>query len=172
MHVMKANYYYAWHFVPFLTLASTCSCFNQFLNSAYVVNKKSTHSLWTMLAGAVSNCIMNYFFIKWWGPIGATVASFFGLGIVFVLRALDAHNMIGMSIHPGRVAVNFGVLAGEALLLLAEPPLYGLWTGLLTAAIILFNFAGVWAMARMLLPKLLGRRGRALVSAVDNWIKK
>ena len=64
------------------------------------------------------------------------------------------------------------VLAGEALLLLAEPPLYGLWTGLLTAAIILFNFAGVWAMARMLLPKLLGRRGRALVSAVDNWIKK
>ena len=99
MHVMKANYYYAWHFVPFLTLASTCSCFNQFLNSAYVVNKKSTHSLWTMLAGAVSNCIMNYFFIKWWGPIGATVASFFGLGIVFVLRALDAHNMIGMSIH-------------------------------------------------------------------------
>ena len=172
MHVMKANYYYAWHFVPFLTLASTCSCFNQFLNSAYVVNKKSTHSLWTMLAGAVSNCIMNYFFIKWWGPIGATVASFFGLGIVFVLRALDAHNMIGMSIHPGRVALNFGVLAGEALLLLAEPPLYGLWTGLLTAAIILFNFAGVWAMARMLLPKLLGRRGRALVSAVDNWMKK
>ena len=172
MHVMKSNYYYAWHFVPFLTLSSTCSCFNQFLNSAYVVNKKSTHSLWTMLAGAVSNCIMNYFFIKWWGPIGATVASFFGLGIVFVLRALDAHNMIGMSIHPGRVALNFGVLAGEALLLLAEPPLYGLWTGLLTAAIILFNFAGVWAMARMLLPKLLGRRGRALVSAVDNWIKK
>ena len=45
-------------------------------------------------------------------------------------------------------------------------------TGLLAAAIILFNFAGVWAMARMLLPKLLGRRGRALVSAVDNWIKK
>ena len=135
-------------------------------------HKKSTHSLWTMLAGAVSNCIMNYFFIKWWGPIGATVASFFGLGIVFVLRALDAHNMIGMSIHPGRVALNFGVLAGEALLLLAEPPLYGLWTGLLTAAIILFNFAGVWAMARMLLPKLLGRRGRALVSTVDNWIKK
>ena len=67
MHVMKSNYYYAWHFVPFLTLASTCSCFNQFLNSAYVVNKKSTHSLWTMLAGAVSNCIMNYFFIKWGG---------------------------------------------------------------------------------------------------------
>ena len=46
MHIMKSNYYTAWHFVPFLALASTCSCFNQFLNSVYVVNKKSTHSLW------------------------------------------------------------------------------------------------------------------------------
>ena len=64
------------------------------------------------------------------------------------------------------------MLAGEALVLLAEVPLYGLWTGLITLGIILYNFAGVWAMARILLPKLLGRRGRALVSAVDNWIKK
>ena len=169
MHIMKANYYYAWHFVPFLTLASTCSCYNQFLNSVYVVNKKSSHSLWTMLSGAVSNCIMNYFFIKWWGPIGATYASFLGLGLVFTLRALDAHHMIGMSIHPVRVAVNFGALAAEAFVLLADVPLYGLWTGLITAAVILYNFAGVWAMARMLLPKLFGRRGRAFVNAVDGW---
>ena len=171
MHIMKSNYYTAWHFVPFLALASTCSCFNQFLNSVYVVNKKSTHSLWTMLAGAVSNCIMNYFFIKWWGPVGATYASFLGLGVVFTLRAIDAHNMIGMSIHPARVLLNFAVLAGEALVLLAEVPLYGLWTGLITLGIILYNFAGVWMMARLLLPKLFGRRGKAFVNAVDAWAK-
>ena len=172
MHIMKSNYYYAWHFVPFLALASTCSCYNQFLNSVYVVNKKSTHSLWTMLAGAVSNCIMNYFFIKWFGPVGATYASFLGLGIVFTLRALDAHAMIGMSIHPGRVAFNFAVLVAEALLLLAETPLYGLWTGLITAFVIAVNFTGVWAMARVILPKLLGRKGKALVGAVDGLIAK
>ena len=89
MHVMKSNYYYAWHFVPFLVLASTCSCFNQFMNSVYVVNKKSARSMITMMAGAVSNCIMNYFFIKWWGPVGATYASFLGLALVFTLRAID-----------------------------------------------------------------------------------
>ena len=77
--------------------------------------------------------------------------------------------MIGMSIHPVRVAVNFGALAAEAFVLLADVPLYGLWTGLITAAVILYNFAGVWAMARMLLPKLFGRRGRAFVNVVDGW---
>ena len=171
MHVMKSNYYYAWHFVPFLVLASTCSCFNQFMNSVYVVTKKSQRSMVTMMAGAISNCIMNYFFIKWWGPVGATYASFLGLALVFTLRAVDARRMIGMHVHPARVLVNAAALVFEAFVLLAEPPLYGLWTGLITLVIILYNFAGVWAMARVLLPRLLGRRGKALVAAVDGWLK-
>ena len=172
LHIMKANYYYAWHFVPFLVMASTCSCFNQFMNSVYVVNKKSQRSMVTMMAGAVSNCIMNYFFIKWWGPVGATYASFLGLGLVFTLRAIDAHGMIGMRVHPGRVLFNAAALVFEAFVLLAETPLYGLWTGLITALIILYNFSGVWGMARILLPKLLGRRGKALVAVVDGWAAK
>ena len=171
MHVMKSNYYYAWHFVPFLVLASTCSCFNQFMNSVYVVTKKSQRSMVTMMAGAISNCIMNYFFIKLWGPVGATYASCLGLARVFTLRAVDARRMIGMRGHPARVLANAAVLVFEAFVLLAEPPLYGLWTGLITLVIILYNFAGVWAMARVLLPRLLGRRGKALVAAVDGWLK-
>ena len=89
----------------------------------------------TMMAGAISNCLMNYFFIKWWGPVGATYASFLGLGLVFTLRAMDAHGMIGMHVHPGRVLVNA-------------------------------------AAARILLPKILGRRGKALVAVVDGWAAK
>ena len=142
------------------------------MNSVYVVNKKSQRSMVTMMAGAISNCIMNYFFIKWWGPVGATYASFLGLGLVFTLRAMDAHGMIGMHVHPGRVLVNAAALVFEAFVLLAETPLYGLWTGIITALIILYNFSGVWAMARILLPKILGRRGKALVAVVDGWAAK
>ncbi len=168
MHVMKSNYYYAWHFVPFLTLASMCSCFNQFLNSVYVVDKKSTHSFFTMMCGAVSNCIMNYFFILWWGPVGATFASFLGLGIVFVLRALDAHRMLHMSVRPPRVVINFAILVFEALVLLSGVPLYGLWTGLITAVVILFNLRAVWAMGRMILLRVPGRLAKKLVKKLDS----
>ena len=167
MHIMKANYYYAWHFVPFLTLAATCTCMNQFLSSVYVRSQRSTHNLYTMLAGALANCVMNYFFIRWWGPVGATYASFLGLGLVFVLRAADTHRMIALHIHPLRVGANLLLLVAEAFFLLAELPLYGVWTGLITALVIAYNFGGVWAMARQLLPRVLGRRGRALVQAVD-----
>ena len=103
--------------------------------------------------------------------MGATYASFLGLALVFTLRAVDARRMIGMRVHPARVLTNAALLLFEAFVLLAELPLYGLWTGLITLVIILYNFAGVWAMARVLLPRLLGRRGKALVAAVDGWLK-
>ena len=78
--------------------------------------------------------------------------------------------MIGYLV--GLPMLNVGLLVFEAFVLLAETPLYGLWTGLITAVVILINFAGVWAMARVLLPRLLGRRGKALVAAVDGWLRK
>ena len=92
---------------------------------------------------------MNYFFIKWWGPVGATYASFLGLALVFTLRAIDAHRMIGMQVHPGRVLVNAAALVIEAFVLLAETPLYGLWTGIITALIILYNLpvCGPWPVS-------------------------
>ena len=40
--------------------------------------------------------------------MGSTYASCLGLALVFTLRAIDAHRMIGMQVHPGRVLVNDG----------------------------------------------------------------
>jgi O-antigen/teichoic acid export membrane protein len=169
MHIMKANYYEAWRFVPFLTIAATFTCFNQFFNSIYVVYKRSTNSLYTMLAGAIANCIMNYFFILWWGPIGATYASFLGLFLVFILRAINTRGLLVVDFSPARIAINLAFLIAEAFILLKELPLYGLWTGLITAAVIVFNFSGVWGMFRILLPKVLGHRGRSLVVFGDRF---
>lgn len=167
MHIMKANYYEAWRFVPFLTIAAIFTCFNQFFNSIYVVYKRSTNSLYTMLAGAVANCVMNYFFIQWWGPVGATYASFLGLFLVFILRAVNTRGLLVVDFSPARIGVNLALLIAEAFVLLRELPLYGLWTGLLTAVVIAFNFKGLWGMGRVILPKLLGRRGRMLAARID-----
>ena len=76
-----------------------------------------------------------------------------------------------MRLQPGRILVNLAILIIEAAILLAELPLYGLWTGLITAVVILYNFKGVWGMVRVLLPRLLGRRGRGLVAWVDRLLE-
>lgn len=170
LHIMKENYYEAWRFVPFLTIAAIFTCFNQFFNSIYVVHKRSTNSMYTMMAGAVANCIMNYMFIVWCGPEGAALASFLSLLLVFVLRAVNTRSLLVVDFKPGRMAVNLVLLLAEAFVLLADVPLYGLWTGLLTAVVIAINFSGMWTMARLILPRVLGRRGRALTVWVDRLI--
>ena len=169
MLVMKSSYFDAWQFVPYLTLAAVFTCFTQFMNSIYVVYKRSTHSLYTMLAGAIANCILNYLGILWFGPVGVTYASFLSMALVFVLRAIDSRKMMDLRLEPMHVLVNVVFLVIEAGITLAEVPWYGLWTGLLCAVVILYNFKGVWAMGRVILPRLLGRRAAPLVAFLDRY---
>lgn len=172
MLVMKSSYFDAWQFVPYLTLAAVFSCFTQFMNSIYVVYKQSRSSLWTMAAGAAANCAMNAVGILWFGPVGVTYASFLAMVLVFVLRAADSRRLIRFEVHPVHMAVNVAFLVIEAAVTLAEAPWYGLWTGLICAVVILYNFDGVWAMGRAILPRLLGRRAAPLVALVDKWVAR
>ena len=103
MRVFKAEYFNAWTFVPFLTLCSMLTCLNQFLNSVYVVYKRSAGSLFTMLAGAVLNLILNYLFILQWGPWG-----------VFAARLLDPRS-VGDRLPPGVACAESGAGAGGDL---------------------------------------------------------
>lgn len=77
-----------------------------------------------MLAGAVANCVLNYFSSSGggrWAPAWLPLSA----GLVFALRAADTHRICGgCRLHPeAGVAVNFVLLAAEALVLLAEVPL-------------------------------------------------
>ena len=115
MRVFKAEYFDAWTFVPFLTLCSMLTCLNQFLNSVYVVYKRSTGSLFTMLAGAVLNLILNYLLICGWGPWGVTPASFLSLMLViFAARLLDPRSA-GDRLPPGVACAESGAGAGGDL---------------------------------------------------------
>ena len=172
MHIMKSNYYYAWHFVPFLVLASTCSCFNQFMNSVYVVTKKVQPQHGHHDGRCHQQLHHELLLHQMVGPIGATYASFLGLALVFTLRSIDANRMIHMHVHPGRVLLNVGLLVFEAFVLLAETPLYGLWTGLITAVVHPDQLCRRVGHGPRSAAPSAGRRGKALVAAVDGWLRK
>lgn len=167
MRAFRANFFASWTFVPFLTIAAIFTCFNQFFSSIYVVYTRSTNALYTMLAGAVVNLFLNWQFIRLWGPVGAALASAISLGLVFVLRALDTRRLLKVSFAPVRMLISLALLAMEALALLLNLRGWPIITTLLTVAMICYQWESVWGMARLILPKLLGRRGRALVRKID-----
>lgn len=159
MNIFKASYFASWQFVPFLALASICTCFNQFLNSVYVVYKRSTSSLYTMLCGAVVNIVLNYFFIQWFGPWGVTLASFLSLLLVFLLRAYSTRGLLEIDFHPAWMLLNLVLVLIEiAALMLLERWLLPVTA--LTFLIIAVNIREVWSMLQTLLGRFSRRRKR------------
>ncbi len=102
---------------------------------------------------------MNYFFIKWWGPMPA-LRGFLRWWFHPACHRCPPHD-------PGCRCILAACWwtpprwCSKAFVLLAETPLYGLWTGIITALIVLYNFAGVgpWPCPAA---QLLGRRGKQI----------
>ena len=158
MFMFKANFYDAWQFVPMLTLATLFNCFNQFLNSIYMVEKRSTLSLYTMLAGAIANAGLNWALIPLMGPNGATLASLISYFIVFLLRAINTRGLMHMNFAPLRLTINCALIGAETVLMLKETPGWAIWCTLLTAVICLFNLQGILGMLRQLLRRRAPRK--------------
>ena len=158
MFMFKANFYDAWQFVPMLTLATLFNCFNQFLNSIYMVEKRSTLSLYTMLAGAIANAGLNWALIPLMGPNGATLASLISYFLVFLLRAINTRGLMNMSFAPLRLTINCALIGVETVLMLRQTPGWPVWCTLLTALICLFNLQGILGMLRQLLRRRAPRK--------------
>ena len=157
MLVFQQSYFDAWQFVPFLVLGSMCTCLNQFTNSVYVVFKRSFSSLYTMLAGAILNVVLNYFFIRMFGPVGAAAASFLSLFLVFILRAYSTRGLLEIDFRPAWMALNLGIVLAEIVLLFLFPE-ESFWLCLIpTVAVIAINFRDVWQMFMMVVGRFLPR---------------
>ena len=157
MHLFKAEYYDGWIFVPFLTLCSMCTCLNQFLNSIYVVYKRSTGSLVTMLCGAVLNLILNYCFILAWGPWGVTPASFLGLLLVFLLRAYSTRGLLEVDFHPGWLLLNLALVLAEIFCIMRLEN-WVIPVTVLTAIVCAINFREIFSMLNKLVGKFHHRK--------------
>ena len=157
MFIFKASFFDAWQFVPMLTLATLFNCLNQFLNSIYMVEKRSTLSLYTMMAGAVANCVLNFLFIPPFGPLGVTLASFLSYLVVFLLRAANTRSLMRIDLVPGRLILNSTLVLFEITLMLMQSAHWAVWCTAITVILCLFNLPSLLGILK-LLPLRRGRK--------------
>lgn len=140
MSVLVAeDYYSAWQYIPFLVCAMVFSAMSAFLNSVYMVEKRSARSLFTMLAGAASNIALNALFIPGYGPNGAALATFFSYVLVFLIRAIDTRRFMRIQFGPLRLLANTALLAAAAFLMIADVKPWPLWVAIPFALLIALN---------------------------------
>lgn len=151
MMLSKENYFIGWMFIPILTLATVFSSFDTFLNSVYMVEKRSTLSLITMGVGAILNIVLNFLLIPRFGVNGAAIATFASYFIVFILRAVNTRGLIRINFGIGRMAINMILLISMSVMMLKDVPYWAYWCTLLFVVVGIFNMGNLLTTALRLL---------------------
>ena len=140
----EETYYSAWQYIPVLTLSMAAAAFSNFMGSVYVVTKQSKASFWTSLVGAGSNIVLNLWLIPQIGLQGAAAATFLSCLAVFLIRLVNARQLLPFPLSGRKLALGVGILLLQTLFLLFR------WPGWLPVQI-----AGLLALLLLGLPAIL-----------------
>ena len=151
----------AWQYAPFLVMATIYSCLSGFLNSIYVVEKRSGLSLFTSAMGAAVNCVLNLLLIPMVGVTGAALATFLSYVAVFLLRAVNTRGLLKVHFSVKLLSLNTLLLIVECSLMITSTAWWPVWCSLCALLVFALNFGGLWRMAKQVLGKVTRKRRRA-----------
>ena len=107
---VNPSYHEAMLYSPILTMATIFTCFNVFLGSVYIAEKRTTRSFMTSLAAGVINIILNFLLIPRFGIYGAAGATFAAYFLVFFFRLFDTSRIIRFKFGMAKILVNTALL--------------------------------------------------------------
>lgn len=113
---VNAKFHESMLYSPILTLATVFTCFNVFLGSVYIAEKKTKRSLATSLAAGIINIVLNLAFIPKYGIYGAAGATLAAYGIVFFYRLADTRKLIAFDFSMAKIAVNSLIMCAMMVL--------------------------------------------------------
>ncbi len=155
---VNPNYHEAMLYSPILTVATVFTCFNVFLGSVYIAEKKTRRSFATSLAAGIINIILNFAFIPRFGIYGAACSTFAAYFAVFFFRLFDTSKIIRFKFSLPKIAVNTALLIFMTVL----NQFSGAWVyGALAAAFVAvfaLNFTELVKIAAIMLPEKLRER--------------
>lgn len=162
-----AAFHKGWIYIPILVIATAFSCLASFLGTVYMVEKRSINNMVTTIIAAVVNIVLNVILIPLLGPQGAGVATLTAYVVMFVTRAFDTRRFIRVRFSPLRLTADTVLLTAEAVLMMRNVPMYGVWCSLLTVLMIALNFAPLMQSVRKVLPARMLNKLPAWLSGTE-----
>ncbi|MFV0351073.1 MAG: lipopolysaccharide biosynthesis protein [Oscillospiraceae bacterium] len=135
----NAEYYEAWRYVPFLAISSVFTFLQSFMSSVFVVEKKSTLTLYSVLIGAGTSLALNSVLIPILGLYGAGIANMSSSMVIFVVRAIMARRFITMRYQPVKLLINTALILAETMVMILRPWGWIAWCGLALMGLIGLN---------------------------------
>ena len=135
------DFYIAWRYVPWLTIAILFGALSGYLGGIFSAVKDSKIFAQSTMIGAVTNIILNLIFTPIWGPLGAAIATAICYFVVWVIRYYHSKKYINFKINIFRDIVTYMLLLVQSVVILFISTswiLYGLEVALFVAIIFLY----------------------------------
>ena len=137
--LLNSSYYISWKYVPVLGVAMIFSAFSSFMGSVYFIEKKSVMALITASVGALSNVVLNFILIPFYGAMGAAIATAISYAIVFAIRALNTRKYLKFKLHICKIIINTLAIVAQAVIMILELPFWIFWQLGMVLFLIAFN---------------------------------
>lgn len=129
-HLLYAkDFFVAWKYVPFLTIAIIFGSLSGFLGGIFAAAKDSKLFGKSTLIGAGVNIVLNILLVYFIGALGAAIATLIAFFIVWLIRLRHVERHISININLKRDYLSYFLLIGQGLLLFVFSdgvPLYAL----------------------------------------------
>ena len=109
------EFYNAWVYVPFLTIAVLFGALSGFSGGIFASYKDTKTSAKTTAIGAIINIVLNILLVKLFGPLGAASATMISFFIVWVIRILIIHNRVCIKLFKKKHVLSYTLLLFQSI---------------------------------------------------------
>ena len=115
------EFYIAWKAAPFLMIAAVFSAFNGFIGSVYTACKQTKILLYSTVAGAICNTVLNFVFIPFFQEVGAAIATLCSYCLIWFIRcATMSAQFKSVGFLNLRFIITYVLLFVQAIILLLQ----------------------------------------------------
>lgn len=133
------DFYTAWHYVPLLLVAYVFSGLAGFMASSFRAAKYTKGLFSSTVIGAVTNIILNFFFVKAFGNMGAAFTTMIGFAVTFYIRSHSIKKVVDLKINLAKDTLAYALLFAMAMVISFEiPGSYFIGTVIFATLIILY----------------------------------
>lgn len=108
---MSVTYVTSANYISFLYLGTVFQAFSSFFGVGYLKNNKTRQIAYTSLIGAICNAAINVMLIKFCGLYAASISTFAGFFVMFIIRVIQTKNVMKIEVDK----VSFSMLFVFAL---------------------------------------------------------
>lgn len=149
--LFKKDFYEAWHCVPMLLVAYVFAGLGGFMASSFRAAKYTKGLLSSTLIGAIVNIILNLYFIKYYGIMGAAFTTMLGFAVTFYIRSYSMKKIIDIHVNHIRDSIIYLLLVANAYLIGHEIK-HSYIIGVISFAVIIFVYRStIMTMLRKLI---------------------